>query len=69
VHLPPIGGERALATYSGVEVPNTACCQFHKVARDSVSPMHGAVSSCWGRSWGVILEYIAKQRLTHDFDL
>jgi len=29
----------------------------------------GAVSSCWGGSWGIALKYAPKQRLTHDFQL
>jgi len=59
----------SLATCSGVAltVPKAACCQSYQAARDLVCA--GAVSSCWGGSWGVVWKYAPKQHLTHDFQL
>ena len=50
-----IGVDCAFVTYSGVElvVKKTVCRQFHEAAMNSVCSMHGTVSTCWDKSWGL----------------
>jgi len=62
---------KSLATYSGVElaVQNQHAASFIRQQETRYARCAGAVSSCWGGSWGVVLKYAPKQRLTHDFQL
>ena len=42
-------------------------CALVSFSKGLGMPDARAVSSCWGGSWGVVLKYTPKQRLTHDF--
>ena len=66
-----IGVDCSLATYSGVElaVPKQHAASSIRQQGTRNARCAGAVSSCWGGSWGVLLKYAPKQRLTHDFQL
>ena len=65
---PKIGVDRALAIYSGMERTwnNVMPIPSGSEAVGMPDAGGGTVSSRWGGSWGVVMEYTLKQCLTHN---